>query len=65
MEIKAVLIVTQLVFVPSLVCRWQNMSSNLYKYSLEYDAEGVGEVLFEDFKLRIDSDPRAVTFLIL
>lgn len=61
----AVLIVTQLVCISSSVYRWQNVSSNLYKYSLEYDAEGVGDVLFEDYKLRIDSDPRAVTFLIL
>jgi hypothetical protein len=64
MGIKAVLIVTQLVSVSS-VYRWQNVADNLYKYSLEYDAEGVGDVLFEDYKLRIDSDPRAVTFLIL
>jgi hypothetical protein len=39
--------------------------NNLYKYSLEYDANGVGELLFEDFKLRLEGDPRSITFLIL
>ncbi|KAF9476990.1 hypothetical protein BDN70DRAFT_881703 [Pholiota conissans] len=44
--------------------KWQNISNNLYKYSLEYDANGVGEVLFDDFRLRLDVDPRSITFLI-
>jgi hypothetical protein len=30
-----------------------------------YEASGVGDTLFEDFRLRLDGDPRAVTFLIL
>ena len=30
-----------------------------------YEAGGVGDTLFEDFRLRLDGDPRAVTFLIL
>ena len=30
-----------------------------------YEASGVGDMLFEDFRLRLDGDPRAVTFLIL
>lgn len=30
-----------------------------------YEAGGVGEVLFEDLRLRLDGDPRAITFLIL
>ena len=41
------------------------MSNKLYKYSLVYEAGGVGDILFEDFRLRLDGDPRAVTFLIL
>ena len=40
-------------------------SNNLYKFSLSYEANGVGDTLFEDFRLRLDGDPRAVTFLIL
>jgi len=31
---------------------------------LTYEASGVGDTLFEDFRLRLDGDPRAVTFLI-
>ena len=30
-----------------------------------YEASGVGDILFEDFRLRLDGDPRALTFLIL
>ncbi|KAF8961115.1 hypothetical protein BDZ97DRAFT_1905651 [Flammula alnicola] len=44
--------------------RWQNVSNNLYKYSLEYEANGVGDTLFEDYRLRLDIDPRAISFLI-
>jgi len=47
------------------VSRWQSVSNNLYKYSLDYEADGVGDNLFKDFKLKLDSDPRSVTFLIL
>lgn len=45
--------------------RWECVSNKLYKYSLMYEASGVGDMLFEDFRLRLDGDPRAVTFLIL
>lgn len=45
--------------------RWECVSNKLYKYSLMYEASGVGDILFEDFRLRLDGDPRAVTFLIL
>ncbi|RDB19784.1 hypothetical protein Hypma_012899 [Hypsizygus marmoreus] len=44
--------------------RWHRVSDNLYKYSLDYDAGGVGGNLFEDLRLRVDGDPRTVTFLI-
>ena len=30
-----------------------------------YEAGGVGDTLFEDFRLRLDGDPRSVTFVIL
>ena len=45
--------------------RWECISNKLYKYSLMYEASGVGDILFEDFRLRLDGDPRGVTFLIL
>ena len=45
--------------------RWECVSNKLYKYSLTYDANGVGDTLFENFRLRLDGDPRTVTFLIL
>ena len=52
-------------FFLSLFFRWECVSNKLYKYSLMYEASGVGDMLFEDFRLRLDGDPRAVTFLIL
>jgi len=48
----------------TFVCRWHRVKDNLYKYSLDYDANGVGANLFEDLMLRIDGDPRTVTLLI-
>jgi len=44
--------------------RWECVSNRLYKYSLTYEASGVGDTLFEDLRLRLDGDPRAATFLI-
>ncbi|KAF8076758.1 hypothetical protein FPV67DRAFT_431212 [Lyophyllum atratum] len=48
----------------TFTCRWHRVNENDYKYSLDYDANGVGGNLFEDLRLRIDGDPRTVTFLI-
>lgn len=48
----------------TFTCRWHRVNENLYKYSLDYEANGVGGNLFEDLRLRIDGDPRTVTFLI-
>ncbi|KIM46541.1 hypothetical protein M413DRAFT_64889 [Hebeloma cylindrosporum] len=48
----------------TFIVRWQNVSNDLYKYSLDYEADGVGDNLFKDFKLKLDSDPRSITFLI-
>lgn len=44
--------------------RWQKIRDRLYKYSLEYEGGGVGDMLFSDFRMRIDNDPRSVGFLI-
>ncbi|KAJ7584346.1 hypothetical protein C8J56DRAFT_149924 [Mycena floridula] len=46
------------------VARWRLISEDLYKYTLEYDANGVGGVLIEDFRLILHGDPRKATFLI-
>ena len=40
------------------------MSNNLYKYSIEYEAQGVGGVLIDEFRLKLDSDPKTLSFLI-
>ncbi|KAF9534588.1 hypothetical protein CPB83DRAFT_842566 [Crepidotus variabilis] len=48
----------------NFIVKWECISGNLYKYSFEYDANGVGDVLFDDFRLRLDNDPRSISFLI-
>lgn len=40
------------------------ISERLYKYTLDYEASGVGGTLIDDFRLILDGDPRRVTFLI-
>lgn len=46
------------------IAKWQHIGEGLYKYSLEYEASGVGGVLMDDFRLMLQGDPRSVTFLI-
>ncbi|KAG6812097.1 hypothetical protein H0H92_004397 [Tricholoma furcatifolium] len=46
----------------TFICRWYRVNENLYKYTIDYDAGGVGGSLVEDLRLRIDGDPRTVTF---
>ncbi|TFK25973.1 hypothetical protein FA15DRAFT_667970 [Coprinopsis marcescibilis] len=48
----------------SFTMRWERISSNLYKYILDYEASGVGANLFDDLRLKIDGDPRNISFLI-
>ncbi|KAG6910802.1 hypothetical protein DXG01_007691 [Tephrocybe rancida] len=43
---------------------WHRLNDNLYKYTIDYDANGVGGNFIEDLRLRIDGDPRTMTFLI-
>jgi len=50
--------------VVSFIVKWQVVGERLYKYSMEYEAGGVGGTLIEDFHLGLEGDPRAVTFLI-
>ncbi|PPQ63143.1 hypothetical protein CVT24_005783 [Panaeolus cyanescens] len=48
----------------TFVVRWQQISNKLYRYSVDYEANGVGDTLVDDFRVRLDGDPRGVTFLI-
>ena len=41
------------------------MGGNSYKYSMGYEANGVGDLLFDDVRLRLDEDPQAISFVIL
>ena len=47
-----------------MLSRWKLVTATTYKYSLDYEANGVGGSLFDDIQLDIDGDPRTVTFLI-
>ncbi|KAF9006741.1 hypothetical protein BDQ17DRAFT_1389501 [Cyathus striatus] len=38
--------------------KWQRVGDGVYKYSLEYEANGVGGLLFDEFSLKISGDPR-------
>ncbi|TEB37103.1 hypothetical protein FA13DRAFT_1726237 [Coprinellus micaceus] len=44
--------------------KWTRIQGNLFKYSMEYEAGGVGGVIFEDVRLKLDVGPRSVGFLI-
>lgn len=44
--------------------RWTHIAEGLYKCTLEYESAGVGGMLFEDFRLILQGDPRSVSFLI-
>ncbi|KAF7294129.1 hypothetical protein HMN09_01141300 [Mycena chlorophos] len=46
------------------IVRWQNLGGRLFRYTLEYDAGGAGQVLIDDLRLRVDGDPRLVNFFI-
>lgn len=45
--------------------RWKSMGGNWYKYSMGYEANGVGDLLFDDIRLRLDEDPQTISFVIL
>ncbi|KAJ3873424.1 hypothetical protein F5879DRAFT_403291 [Lentinula edodes] len=46
------------------IARWTHIAEGLYKCTLEYESAGVGGMLFEDFRLILQGDPRSVSFLI-
>ncbi|KAK0206974.1 hypothetical protein DFS33DRAFT_634989 [Desarmillaria ectypa] len=46
------------------IVRWHRVSEGVYDYSMEYECCGVGAVLFEDLRLKLECDPREVTFCI-
>ncbi|KAF8728314.1 hypothetical protein AX14_006788 [Amanita brunnescens Koide BX004] len=48
----------------NFIVRWQGSSQNAYRYTLDYEAGGVSSTLFDDLELKLDHDPRHVTFVI-
>ncbi|KAJ7461979.1 hypothetical protein FB451DRAFT_1404473 [Mycena latifolia] len=46
------------------IIRRQHLGEGSYKYSLEYEAAGVGATLIDDLRLVIDGDPRRLDFVI-
>ncbi|KAF8625273.1 hypothetical protein AX15_005469 [Amanita polypyramis BW_CC] len=48
----------------NFITRWKRTDNGAYKYTFDYEAGGVSSTLFDDLELRIDHDPRHVTFVI-
>ncbi|KAF8125233.1 hypothetical protein K438DRAFT_1892162 [Mycena galopus ATCC 62051] len=46
------------------VIRWQPLGDGYYRYTMDYAAGGVGNVLMDDLRLRVEGDPRRVAFLV-
>ncbi|KAJ8482157.1 hypothetical protein ONZ45_g15051 [Pleurotus djamor] len=43
---------------------WKQLSDNLFTYTFSYEAGGIGAILFEDLKMKVDCDPKRLTFTI-
>lgn len=43
---------------------WKQKSDKTYSYNIEYDAGGVGATVVQDLLLKLDCDPRRITFTI-
>ncbi|KAH7916226.1 hypothetical protein BJ138DRAFT_996226 [Hygrophoropsis aurantiaca] len=48
----------------SFILRWQLVEVGLYSLSLDYEAGGVGRMLFDNYELRLDCEPQTVSFMI-
>ncbi|KAF7352243.1 hypothetical protein MVEN_01187700 [Mycena venus] len=46
------------------VIRWHPLGDRYYRYTMEYAAGGVGNMLMDDLRLRVEGDPRRVAFLV-
>ncbi|KAJ7034139.1 hypothetical protein C8F04DRAFT_1102373 [Mycena alexandri] len=46
------------------IIRWHSLGDRYFRYTMEYTANGVGKILMNDLRLRVDGDPRRVAFLI-
>ncbi|KAF7335272.1 hypothetical protein MSAN_02337900 [Mycena sanguinolenta] len=46
------------------VIRWHPLGDRHYRYTMDYVAGGVGTVLMDDLRLRVEGDPRQVAFLV-
>ncbi|KAJ7265394.1 hypothetical protein B0H12DRAFT_196875 [Mycena haematopus] len=44
--------------------RWEPLGDRYYRYTMDYAAGGVGKVLMDDLRLRVEGDPREVAFLV-
>jgi len=44
--------------------KWKSVHNKLYNFTLEYESGGVGDVLFDDIKMKLDGDTRSLSFLI-
>ncbi|KAK7062304.1 hypothetical protein R3P38DRAFT_693584 [Favolaschia claudopus] len=44
--------------------RWSPLGDGYYRYTMEYAAGGVGNLLMDDLRLQVDGDPRRVDFLV-
>ncbi|KAJ7770971.1 hypothetical protein DFH07DRAFT_237395 [Mycena maculata] len=44
------------------IIRWQHLGERLYKYTMEYEAGGVGATLMDDLRLIVEGDPRKLAF---
>ncbi|KAJ7784145.1 hypothetical protein B0H16DRAFT_1657909 [Mycena metata] len=46
------------------IIRWHPLGDRYFRYTMEYTANGVGKILMDDLRLRVDGDPRRVAFLV-
>ncbi|KAI0068541.1 hypothetical protein BV25DRAFT_1866539 [Artomyces pyxidatus] len=47
-----------------LVIRWRRVMEKAFSISLEYEARGVGRILFENLTVRLDCSPQEIDFVI-
>ncbi|KAI6127417.1 hypothetical protein EDD16DRAFT_1552841 [Pisolithus croceorrhizus] len=48
----------------SFIVRWRLVEVGIYALSLDYEAGGVGRILFDEYYLKLDCEPQTVTFMI-
>lgn len=48
----------------SFIVRWRLVEFGIYALSLDYEAGGVGRILFDEYYLKLDCEPQTVSFMI-